>query len=43
MPLSAWIMLVVVSLVVYGGFAWCLAIAIRKGREHDAAGEDDDL
>jgi hypothetical protein len=35
-------MLVVVSLVVYGGFAWCLVMAVRKGREHGAAGEDDD-
>ncbi len=42
MPLSAWITLVLVSLVVYGGFAWCLVIAIRKGRERDAAGEDDE-
>lgn len=41
MPLSAWIMLVVVSLVLYGGFAWCLVIAVRKGRERDARGEDD--
>jgi hypothetical protein len=42
MPLSAWIMLVAVSLVVYGGFAWCLVIAVKRGRERDAADEGDD-
>jgi hypothetical protein len=30
MPLSAWIMLVFGCLVLYGGLAWCIAIAIRK-------------
>ena len=37
MPPSAWITFVAVSLVVYGGFAWCLTIALRKG-----AGSEDD-
>ena len=30
MPLSAWIMFVFGCLVLYGGLAWCIAIAIRK-------------
>lgn len=42
MPVSAWIMFIAVSLVVYGGFALCLVIAVRKGRERDAAGEDEE-
>ena len=42
MPLSAWITLVVVSLVVYGGFAWCLVVAVRKGGERDAAEHGDE-
>ena len=30
MPFSAWIMLVFGCLVLYGGLAWCVMIAIRK-------------
>jgi len=39
MPLSAWITLFVVSLVVYGGFALCLVIAVRRGARQDAKDE----
>ena len=36
MSASAWITSIVVALFLYGGFAWCVAIAVRKGREeHD--------
>ena len=34
MPLSAWLMLVVGCVVLYGGLAWCLVIA-RRGRRGD--------
>jgi hypothetical protein len=38
MSASAWITSIVVGLVLYGGFAWCVWIAVRKGREeHDKA------
>ncbi|MBM3308119.1 MAG: MetS family NSS transporter small subunit [Candidatus Eisenbacteria bacterium] len=30
---SAWITCVIVSVILYGGFAVCLAVAIRRGRE----------
>jgi len=33
MSLSAWIMSIAVAVVLYGGFAWCVAIAIRRSRE----------
>jgi hypothetical protein len=33
MPLSAWITSIVVALVLYGGLGWCIAVAVRKGRE----------
>ncbi len=33
MPLSAWIMSIVVAVILYGGFAWCIAIAVKKSRE----------
>ncbi len=33
MPMSAWIMLVLGCLVLYGGLAWCLRIAIRGRRD----------
>ena len=32
MPLSAWLMLIFGCLVLYGGLALCIAIAIRKRR-----------
>jgi hypothetical protein len=38
MPLSAWIMSIVVAIVLYGGFIWCVRIAIRRGREERAEG-----
>ncbi len=33
MSVAAWIMSILVSLVLYGGFVWCVVIAVRKGRE----------
>ena len=30
MPLSAWIMFLFGCLVLYGGLAWCIAIAVRQ-------------
>ncbi len=39
MPLSAWIMSIVVAIVLYGGLALCIRIAIKRGREERAAGE----
>lgn len=33
MPLSAWIMLVFGCVVLYGGLAVCIAIAMRKRKE----------
>ena len=39
MSASAWITSIVVALVLYGGFAWCISIAVKKGREeHEGAG-----
>jgi len=38
MSLSAWITSIAVALFLYGGFAVCVTIAVRKGREeHDKA------
>ena len=38
MTASTWITSIVVGLILYGGFAWCVSIAVRKGREeHDEA------
>ncbi len=42
MPLSAWITCAAVSVVLYGGFFWCLSIAIRKGRESKGRDADDE-
>jgi len=40
MSLSAWITSIAVGIFLFGGFAWCVAIAVRKGREdHDHAGQ----
>lgn len=40
MSLSAWITSIAVGVILYGGFAWCLTIAVRKGKEeHDQAGQ----
>jgi len=33
MSASAWITAIVVALVLYGGFAWCVAVAVKKGKE----------
>lgn len=41
MPLSAWITCVLVSTILYGGFVWCLIIALRKGREGRVDGDED--
>jgi len=30
MPVGAWLMLIFGCVVLYGGFAWCLAIALRN-------------
>ena len=38
MSLSAWITSIAVGIVLFGGFAWCVTIAVRKEREkHDRA------
>jgi len=38
MSASAWTTSIVVALILYGGFAWCIRVAVRKGREeHDKA------
>ena len=38
MSLSAWITSIAVGIVLFGGFALCVTIAVRKGREkHDQA------
>ncbi|MBN1153736.1 MetS family NSS transporter small subunit [candidate division KSB1 bacterium] len=39
MPLSAWIMLIFGSIVLYGGLIYCLLIAYRS-RSHAARDED---
>ena len=36
MPVSAWIMFAFGSLVLYGGLAWCIGIAIRKQKQEKA-------
>ncbi len=33
MSLSAWITSISVGIVLFGGFGWCVAIAVRKERE----------
>ena len=33
MPLSAWIMLIIGCLVLYGGLALCIGIAVRKSKK----------
>ena len=33
MPVSAWIMAIVIGLILYGGLGWCIRIAVRKERE----------
>jgi hypothetical protein len=41
MSLSAWITNILVAMVLYGGLGWCIAVAVRKGREHHARGDDE--
>ena len=33
MPASAWVMTTVIGIVLYGGLAWCIRIAVRKSKE----------
>lgn len=30
MPISAWVMLIIASLILYGGLIWCIVIAVKK-------------
>jgi len=39
MSTSAWITNILVALVLYGGFAICVRIAIRKGKENEEKSE----
>jgi hypothetical protein len=39
MPASAWILSILVGIVLYGGLAWCVTIAVRKGRENEGKRE----
>lgn len=38
MPLSAWIMAIVIGIILYGGLGVCIRIAIRKSKEQKWAG-----
>ncbi len=40
MPLSAWLMLVFGSLIVYGGLGVCLLIAFKGGRNDSGEGDE---
>lgn len=40
MSVSAWITSIAVAVALYGGFAWCLAIAARKAREEKDGREE---
>lgn len=40
MPISAWIMFVFGCVVLYGGLAWCIGIAIRRRGKPPASPED---
>jgi len=35
MPISAWIMLIIGCLVLYGGLAVCIGIAVRSSRQKE--------
>ena len=37
MPTSAWIMLIIGCLVLYGGLAMCIGIAMRSAKEKKAS------
>ncbi len=40
MPLSAWLTLVVVSLVLFGGVAWSVKISLRGPKDEQKSGTD---
>jgi len=35
LPPSALVTSIAVAIVLYGGFLWCIVIAVRKSREED--------
>lgn len=39
MSASAWITNILVALVLYGGFAICVRIAMRKSKENEGKGD----
>jgi hypothetical protein len=39
MPVSAWIMSILVAIILYGGLALCIRVAVRKTRENEGKGE----
>ncbi len=39
MSTSAWITSILVAIVLYGGFAICVRIAIQKGKENEGKGD----
>ena len=40
MSLTAWITFIGVTLILYGGFAWCLVIAYRRSSQEPADDEE---
>ncbi len=36
MSLSAWVTSIAVGIILFGGFGWCVAIAVKKTREERA-------
>ncbi len=40
MPVSAWIMFVFGCMVLYGGLAWCIGIAVRNRKRSVRSGEE---
>lgn len=41
MPTSAIVTAIVVGLVLYGGFFWCVRIAMQRSRKHRGFEDDD--
>lgn len=41
MPISAWIMLIAASLILYGGLIACIMISLRKGSSKRKEGHRD--
>jgi len=39
MPTSAWIMSILVAIILYGGLAFCIRIAIRKSKQNEGKRE----